>query len=168
MNSPLQRPFIKRFYQPMPQRIFANVLELLFVLGVVSDSSMKGSALPFAGPIRMCATELVLPKRNPGINPEIQVVWRAEEVDMIGHEEIIPHSPGVCLVSPNAHEIRPNGCGPKARLAVFGIDGNEEDIRLPKEDVCTACWCLAPDATVTTLASCHERGIAWYQGKVKT
>src|SRR6516162_2069942 len=79
--------------------------------------------------------QLVLPKSNPAFDGEFQFMWRAEEMQVIGHEQIIAHQPGHGRVLPDVMK-RVLNRGLREPLTAFpGADSEEDPIRSAERSV---------------------------------
>src|SRR5687767_8802016 len=95
MHTPEIRPIVCTRDQSGPHRIFPDVLPLLRVALAIAHSMMKPARLKSVG--RRCCAALifktlggaVFPKRNPAFDGEFQIARSAEEMQVIGHEQII-------------------------------------------------------------------------------
>ena len=56
---------------------------------------MECLALPLRGFVEVSAAELAFPIRRPFLDRESQVTGRAEEVDVVGHDQVVAGQPGV-------------------------------------------------------------------------
>ena len=103
MHTPEIRPILWFCNELGPHRILANVLPLLRVTFVVAQSVVKTAGLKFpkhvAGRRRRVALILqrlcqpVFPETHPAFDGEFQITRRAEQMQMIRHQEIVAHQP---------------------------------------------------------------------------
>lgn len=89
---------------------------------------MKAARLEFTG-ARMRFRQTIFPERNPPFDRELQIAWRAEEVHVIGHEQVIADEPCGRRVLPDIVQRALDACISQPTFAVFRAYGEENPIR---------------------------------------
>jgi len=112
-----------------PHRILPDVGPLVCVLLPASQSMVECLALPLPGLADVRATELAFPIGRPFLDRESQVSWRAEEMNVVGHDQVVSGQLGVSG-APIGFEGRLNSLVCHPRNAVFGADREEDDCGL--------------------------------------
>jgi hypothetical protein len=99
VDSAPKRPVFRSTNQYVSNRIFPSVLPFLGVTFAVPQSMMKTAVLERA----MAGTRLgetVLPKPHPSLDGKFQIVRRAKQMQMVGHQHVVAHQPGCGLFLP--------------------------------------------------------------------
>lgn len=104
MNDSLVRPILRLRNKLFPHRILPYVGQLLLVLNAVTHPMMKRTSLPRPRLIQMPAAELAFPELNPLVNPELQILRRAQEMQVIRHQQIIADELRPRLFAPQFHQ----------------------------------------------------------------
>src|SRR5947208_3269351 len=104
MDSPLKRPIIQIRGELFTERIFPDVNQLLLVFDAVAHPAMKRFALPRPRFSQMTPAELAFPEFHPLVYPEMQIARRAEEMQVIRHEEVKSDEPRGRLCAPDFRE----------------------------------------------------------------
>src|SRR5262245_7078869 len=123
MNPALERPFVWISYQIFSQRIFPDVHQFVLILNPVTHAMVKCAALPLPGLIKVISGKPTFPKSNPLVDAKLEIEWCAEQVKMVGHQQIIPNEPAFCLVAPELGEGHLDWGLIEPWLAVLGIYG---------------------------------------------
>jgi len=90
--------------QALAQRIFSHVRPPLVVLFSVAEPMMKAAALKLPGLVEMATAELPFPKLDPRVDAESEIARRAEQVQVIGHEQVVADEPGRGFLAPDRDE----------------------------------------------------------------
>lgn len=167
VDSPLVRPVVGIRHQLFPQRILPHIGELLLVFDPVTHSMVKGFPLPCPRTIQMPTAELSLPKLDPLVYVEMEIVWRAKEMQVIRHEHVITDEPRRRFLRPDFSEGILDGRVSHPRNPVFGVHRDEENVRLPQENVRAGGGCLATDLWINSFASTHARRLRILRGDGK-
>jgi hypothetical protein len=112
----------------MADGVFSDVLPFLRVVFTVAQAVMKTAALECAA-IKMLLRETVFPESHPAFDGEFQIARSAEEVEMIGHEEVIAHKPRGGGVFPDFVKRALNRSLRQPAFAFFSADGEEDPVR---------------------------------------
>ena len=76
--------------------VFADVSEFFTIVVEGADAVVEVAALPIPlGLVEVFAGELAFPVGDPFIEGESEVARGAEEVEMVGHENVVADEPGV-------------------------------------------------------------------------
>lgn len=94
------RALLEFFHQSGTNGILANVVPFLGVAFAIAKAMMEAAGLKGAG-IGMGLGEAVFPEAHPLFDGEFGIAWGAEEMEVIGHEEVIAHEPGGGFVFPD-------------------------------------------------------------------
>src|SRR5262249_10235058 len=98
--------------QALPNGILLNVEPFLRILLASSQACVPVILLPGPAFIQMGAAKKTLPKFDPFLECESEIVGCAEEVEMVGHEEEFTDQPGRRLIAPDFGErVRHPGSG---------------------------------------------------------
>ena len=116
------RPILRRLHQTLSHGILADVLPLLRATPAVTQTMMKAAGLKSSG-VRMRFGEAVHRETRPALNGEFQIARRAEQMQMIRHQQAIAHQPGGGRVPPEVMERALNGCLGGPAFAFLGADG---------------------------------------------
>jgi hypothetical protein len=164
MHASKVRPILRAFDQSSPERILANVLPLLRVALAVAHAMMKSARLKFPylagrtcwsvrgraaalpyqmGVGRRCRAaqtfhllgEAIFPEAHPAFDGELQITRRAEEMQMIGHKEIIADEPRGGGVFPNLVQRALNRSLRQPAPALLRANGQENPIRSAERNV---------------------------------
>jgi hypothetical protein len=95
---------------------------------------MKSTRLKCSG-VRMCLGEAVFPEAHPAFNRKFQIIRRAEQMQMIGHQEIIAHEPRRCSVLPDAMQSSLNRGLYQPALALLGANREKNPTRSAERNV---------------------------------
>ena len=145
MRPALKRPVVQSLRQALPHRVLADVLELILVFPLVAEAVVERAALKRPRLGQMRAAELAFPKLYPLIDAEVQIARGAEEVQVVGHEQVVAGEPGGGFVAPEADEGFLHGGLGHPRHAVLGVDNDEEEVAFAQMKVRAARRGLAPD-----------------------
>ena len=72
--------------------------------------------------------QLIFPKSNPTFDGKFQIVWRAEQVEVVGHEQIITHEPRGGGVLPDVLQCALNRSLCQPAFALLGAYGEEYSV----------------------------------------
>ena len=89
---------------------------------------MKSTRLKCPG-VGMHLRESVFPETDPAFDGEFQIVRSAEQMQMIGHQEIIADKPGPCSVLPDFVEHALNRSLRQPTFTLLGAYSEENPIR---------------------------------------
>ncbi len=102
------RPILRARHQSGAHRILPDVLPFLRVALAVTHSMMKYARLKRPC-VQMCFGKAVFPETNPSFDREFQITRRAEEMQVIRHQQVITHDPCGSGVSPDVVQRALNG-----------------------------------------------------------
>ena len=164
---PLVRPVVRIRHQIFPQRILPHVGQLLLVFEAITHSMVKRFPLPLPRLLQMPAAELSFPKLDPLVYVEMQIVRRAKEMQVIRHEQVIADEPGRRFLGPDFGEgIVDGGIGHPLN-SVLGVDRDEENVRLAKEDMSACRRGMTSDVWITTFSFAHAQKVCVLRGEGK-
>jgi len=134
MHAPAVRPILHPLHQPGAHRILLHVLPLLRIAFSIAHPMMKPACLKRPG-VRMRFGKSVFPKTDPTLDRELQITRRAEEMQVVGHEQIITHEPSGGGVFPDMMQRALHGRLREPSFALVGADGEENPVRSRKRGV---------------------------------
>ena len=105
-----------------------GVLPFGGVLVVVVEGGVAIVAGPFPRLGEVGGAEVALPKSNPMVEVHVGKVWGAEQMHVIGHQQIMADHPRVCLLPSGKQGLMGIGLG-EPRLVVLGANGEAIDGR---------------------------------------
>jgi len=144
VDSPSERPLIRRFHQPGAHRILPNVPPLFLTMDAMTQPRIPKVPLPTSRALDTQTTEPPLPPSNPAGQFNGRILGSAEQVEVVGHEEIADH-PGVgCEPAMSEAKLDLALCQPG--LPVLGAHGQEDDGRLVRLDIYDMFGLPAPGA----------------------
>ena len=149
------RPILRRLHQTLPHGILADVLPLLRATPAVTQTMMKAAGLKSSG-VRMRFGEAVHRETRPALNGEFQIARRAEQMQMIRHQQAIAHQPGGGRVPPEVMERALNGCLGGPAFAFLRADGEENPIRSAGRKVNAFCRCAAIGRAAVPRRHAHQ------------
>lgn len=167
MDKTLKKPILSLQHQALPHWILPHIGQFFLIFDSVAHPMMKRSPLPGPRLIQMAPAELALPKLNPLINAEVQVAWRAEEMQVIRHQQIISHQPCRRLLAPYFYQGLLHHGVSHPRDGILRVHGYEENVWLPEKDVRTTCWSLPANIWMDAFASGHEGKREWTRHEMK-
>jgi hypothetical protein len=132
MHASEIRPILGTRHQPGAHRILANILPLLRVAFVVSQAMMKPAGLKRSR-VQVRFGEPVFPETYPAFNGEFQVARRTEQMQVIGHQQIIAHLPCRGRVLPDVVQRALRRGLRQPALAFLRADGEETQFGLLSE-----------------------------------
>ncbi len=109
VDTPLEWPLGYVLHKAFADWIFSHVLPFFRIALAVAKAVVKRMRLP--APIVMIVQfpELPFPISHPIVKGIFQVMWRGEEMNVIGHHNVIAHEPFRCrtpdLLKPRMHEF---------------------------------------------------------------
>ncbi|HEU5396517.1 MAG TPA: hypothetical protein VFV81_05065 [Verrucomicrobiae bacterium] len=124
-------PVFRRSHQAGAHGILANVSPLLRIALAVSQPMVKSTRLKCPG-VRMYFGETIFPKAHPAFDSESQIPWGAEQMQVVGHQEIIADEPRGRSLLPNLMERSLNRRLSEPSAAFVGADGEKNPIRAGK------------------------------------
>ena len=108
----------------------------------------------------MTAAETAFPEFHPLVDLEMQVARRTKKVHVIGHDEVVTNQPCSRFCEPDVcQRVLYSRIGHPG-YGILGVDCDEEDVRLPEENVRAGGWCLSADTAVDPFTFGHERSVA--------
>ena len=128
MHAAKVRPVLRPRHQPGADRIFPHVLPFLRVTFVSAQPMMKSARLKGPGAGKRFG-ETIFPEGNPAFDGESQLTRCAEQVQMVGHQQVIAHQPGRRRVFPDIMERTLDGGLSQPASAFVRADGQEKPIR---------------------------------------
>ena len=120
-------------------RVFPDVLPFLGVAFSISQSVMKAAGLKCTR-IRMAFRETVFPKSHPLFDGKFEIMRSAEEVDMVGHQQVIAYEPSGGGVFPDIMQRALDGRLREPRFAFFRADVEENPVWSAEGDVDAFRW----------------------------
>jgi hypothetical protein len=90
MDTPLERPVVWILHQALSQRVFANISQLLLILDPIPHPMVERPALPIPCLVGVLSAEQPLPECDPCLNAEMEVIRRAEEMQVVGRADNSP------------------------------------------------------------------------------
>ena len=144
-DSSFERPVFDALAQILSDWILLHIEPFLGVALAIAQAMMPAARLklPFRWGERwgertrelfVFQRELALPVGNPRLNRESQIVWRAETVKMIRHQQIIAHEPSLRF-RPGLMQKPVCGLICQPEIAFVGGHCQQHDIRLAEVDV---------------------------------
>ena len=134
MHAPEVRPILRPLRQLVPHRVLAHVLPLLRVTLAIAQPMMKPATLKRAD-IRVPLRESIFPKGNPSFDFEPEIMWRAKQVQMVWHEEVVAHQPRLRRVFPYVVQRTLNGRLCQPSLSVLRANREEHPVRTAQGNV---------------------------------
>ncbi len=124
-----QGPIVCVLYQPGAHRIFAHIIPSLVVALVLAQAMVEAAHLKVSMLNPMQTLEGPFPKSDPLLDRELLVQWRAEKMQMIGHDDVTPDHPGVGQ-SPAFHQVSGDDRISQPAAPALRANGEENDGRL--------------------------------------
>ena len=128
MDTSLIGPIFRLCCQSRAHRIILNIKPFLVVILLIPQPVMKTTPLKCAR-IGTCFCQAIFPVRNPTFNREFQIMRDAEQMQVIGHQQIIAYQPGGGLVFPNVLKRAFNKGLNQPAFAVLRADGKKNPIQ---------------------------------------
>ena len=151
VHHALIRPLIRAFHKTFAQRVFTNIIPFLRITLLPSQPVMKRMRLPAAIRIVMQPPELTLPERHPFLQRKSQIIRRAEQMQMVGHEQIITHQPCVGRLPCRAKMFLHGGVR-KPQFPSFRTNRQKDNRRLSLINIDPARRTMASDIGVRSVA----------------
>src|SRR5262249_42556497 len=104
VDATLIRPLVGSGDELLAQGVLANVSQLVLIFDAIADAMMRRFALPRPWLLQVTPTEPAFPEFDPLVDPEMQIVWSAKEMHVIGHDEVVPDQPGGRFGAPDVCE----------------------------------------------------------------
>jgi hypothetical protein len=128
-HSTLERPVLNAFDQSFANGIFPHINPFLRVILIIAQPMMPAARLKFPFWLGerprepfLFQREFAFPIGNPCFNREMQISWRAKQMQMVRHQQIIANEPSRCL-RPNLVKKLMCSFIRQPRFTLFGIDG---------------------------------------------
>ena len=134
MHATARRPILRMLHLFLAHWIFADILPLLRVIFAIAQPVMKTAGLKFSC-IWKRFRQPVFPKANPPLDGEFQIAWRAEQMQMIRHQEIVAHQPRCRRVFPDVVQGALHRSLRQPTLALLGADGEKNPVRSAERNV---------------------------------
>lgn len=134
MYTPLKRPLIRLGNQSLADRILPDVLPFLGVALAMSKPVMETCALETPN-VRVRPAEAVFPKGGPSLDGEFEVVRRAEQMEVVRHQQVIRHQPGRCQIPPDCVQAALHCLICKPALPLLGANRQKDPIGPGKADL---------------------------------
>jgi len=128
IHAPAIRPILQPRHQSGSHRILANILPLLRVTFAVAQPMMKSAGLKFPC-IGRCFRQPVFPETHPAFEGEFQIVRRAEQMQMIRHQQIIAHEPCRRRAFPDVVQGALHGSLRQPAFTFIGANGEKNPVR---------------------------------------
>ena len=136
MHAAEEGPFFGRGREAGAHGVFTDVLPFLGVALAAAEAVVQAAALEGAG-VGMGFGKAVFPKGDPFFDGEFQVVGRAEEVEVVGHEHVVADEPRGGGVFPNLMQGALDGGLREPAFALVGADGEEDPVGAAEGNVDT-------------------------------
>ncbi len=134
MHAPEVRPILRAFHQFGPHRILADVLPLLRITFPIAQKMMKAAGLK-SSRVRMQFGEAVFPETHPTLDGEFQITRCAEQMQVIGHEQVIADEPCGCRAFPDVVQSALHGCLCQPALTFLRANSKKNPIRSAEGNV---------------------------------
>ena len=134
MHASEVRPVLRAFHQFGPHRILADILPLLRVTFPITQTMMKTACLK-SSRVRMRFGEAVLPETHPTLDGEFQIARCAEQMQVIGHEQVIADEPCGCRVFPDVVLSALHGCLCQPALTFLRANSKKNPVRSAEGNV---------------------------------
>ncbi len=157
MHAAKVRPVLRPRHQPGADRIFPHVLPFLRVTFVSAQPMMKSARLKGPGAGKRFG-ETIFPEGNPAFDGESQLTRCAEQVQMVGHQQVIAHQPGRRRVFPDIMERTLDGGLSQPASAFVRADGQEKPIRSSQGETNALRRCAAIVGRRCCAAACRRSG----------
>jgi hypothetical protein len=133
MHAALIQPVRGICHQSGAHRIFLNIKPFFVVTLPIPKSVVKATPLKRAA-VGTCLCQLILPEPHPTFDGKFQVPRRAEQMQMVRHQQIIAHQPGRCLLFPNVMQRPVDGGLCQPTPAFIGANRQENPIGAARRD----------------------------------
>src|SRR5437588_8762001 len=100
---------------------------------------MEATRLKSGRILTASAPKLAFPETDPVLDLTFFIHWRAKQVDVIGHDQIITNEPRAGFV-PRGNNRVMNICVRERLHPVSGANGEEHDCGLATKNENTFCW----------------------------
>ncbi len=138
MHASEIRPLLRTFHQSCAHGILNDILPFLRIIFAGTQPVMKPSRLK-PSCVGTCFCEAIFPKAHPSFDGKFQISRRAEEMQMVWHQQVISDEPGGGGVEPDAMQRVLNETLCQPAFTIFRANGEENPIRSVKRNVNSLC-----------------------------
>ncbi len=108
----------------------------------------------------MAPAKPAFPELHPLVYPEMQIVRRANKVQVIRHDEIVSHQPSDRFCAPDVGQGLLDGGVCHPRHGILAVNRDEENVGLADENVRTRRRGLSTDVVVDAFTFGHKPNVA--------